>query len=102
MKPPAPDVRPAWVLAGVVLAGLVAIAIGWRGAAATLYVGLQLPFVLSAVFGGIALVGTGAALFNIHSERRAAAARRAVLDDLVRDAAALADRVRRQRGLARS
>lgn len=102
MKPPPPDVRAFWVLAGFVLAGFAAIAIGWRGAAATLYVGLQLPFVISAVFGGIALVGTGAALFSIHSERRAAAARRAVLDALVREAALLADRVRQQRGLARS
>jgi nitrate reductase gamma subunit len=62
-------------LVGVVLvvAGFAAMLLGWRGAAATLSVPLQLPYLVSGGIGGIALIGLGLSLCNLAASRREAA-----------------------------
>lgn len=93
-----PGGRASLVLISLSLAGLVALGLAWRGTASQLYVGFQLPFVASGDFGGVALIGAGAGLLAIHLERRAAATRRAAMDDIVRSAAVLAESVRKRVG----
>jgi hypothetical protein len=91
-----PRVSTTLVLAGVVLAGFVLVGLAWRGAAATLFVSLQLPWVVSGAFAGIALLGAGLALLMTHLDRAEAAMERAQLAELQRDVlrllAAAADR----------
>ena len=54
---------PAPVLWALTIAGFVLIGLAWRGAAATLSVPDQLPYLVSGGFAGLALVVTGAGLF---------------------------------------
>jgi hypothetical protein len=95
-----PGIRAGVILVAVAIVGLAVLSLAWRGVARSLYVGVQLPFLISAGIGGAALAGTGAALFGMHLERRAAAVRRADVDEIVRTVAGLADNVRRRRGQA--
>lgn len=89
-----PFVRVTLVLLGMTAAGGVALGIAWHGAAATLDVWTQVPFVVSGGVAGIALIGTGLGLLTIHLDRRAAADEAAILDDAVHDAADLAESLR--------
>ena len=91
-----PGLRAALVLTTVVLAGFAGIAVGWRGVAANLYVPLQVPFLVSAAVGGVALAGTAAALLAVHLERRAAAVRRRELDSIIRTTGLIAQALRRR------
>jgi hypothetical protein len=75
------------VLGALAVAGLVGIAVGWRGAAATLVVAEQLPYVVSGVLGGVALLGFALGLLIIQLRRREEAVRRTELDRVVRAAA---------------
>jgi hypothetical protein len=91
--------RPEWsrdpaapslaLFAGLVIAGFVAIGLGWRVAARTLYVGLQVPAIVSGAIGGLVLVALGAGLANIQAGRRLAAAERADTELLLDEAHAL-------------
>jgi hypothetical protein len=81
-----PRVSTTLVLAALAAAGFGGIALGWRGAAATLFVVLQLPWVISGGFVGVALIGAGLALLITHLDRTEAAAERASLVELQRDA----------------
>jgi hypothetical protein len=92
-----PGVRWALALLGVALAGFVGIVLAWRGVAARLYVSLQLPFVVSAAFGGAALAAAAVVLLAIHLDRRDRATHRGEVDELVRAAAAVAEAIRRRR-----
>jgi hypothetical protein len=59
---------------------------------------LQFPDVVSGGIGGVALIGIGAALFDLHSARRDDARERNLHDDLldeVADLVGLAPRLRR-------
>jgi hypothetical protein len=78
-----PGRRTTIVLVALCLAGVVALFLAWRGAAATLGVWNQVPFVLSGAFGGVALLGAGGGLLAIHARRREAAEERAYLDELI-------------------
>jgi hypothetical protein len=73
----------------VVLAaiGLTGIAVGWRGAAASLNVSVQLPYIVSGVMGGLALLGFSLGLLMIQARRRQEARRRDDFDRVVRAAA---------------
>jgi hypothetical protein len=73
----------------VVLAaiGLAGIAVGWRGAAGSLVVSVQLPYIVSGVMGGLALLGFSLGLLMIQARRRQEARRRADFDRVVRAAA---------------
>ena len=81
-----PRVSTTLALASVVLAGFALLALGWRGIAATLYVALQLPWVLSGAFVGVAVVGAGLALLSTHLDRTEAAVERTDLEQLQREA----------------
>lgn len=88
--------RPLWrkdpaapslaLFAGFVIAGFVAIGIGWKVAARTSTVPYQVPALVSGAMGGLTLIVIGACLANIQAGRRLAAAERAetevVLDEL--------------------
>lgn len=80
-----PRVSTTLVFAVLAVAGFALVGLAWRGAAATLFVVLQLPWVVSGAFGGIALLGLALAGLMTHLDRTEAAAERAALADLQRD-----------------
>ena len=98
--------RPAWLrdpaapsllmFAGMVVAGFVAIAIGYKVAAATLVVGRQVPALVSGGMGGLALVLLGAGLANAQTGRRLAALERTETEALLDEASALVDALARR------
>ena len=77
------------VLGALVVAGLVGVGVAWKGAAASLVVAFQLPYIVSGALGGIALAGLGAGLLLIQVRRREEAQRRTDFDRVVRAAADL-------------
>jgi hypothetical protein len=93
--------RPAWtrdpaapslLLYGcLVVGGFVAIALGWRVAARTLFVYFQVPALVSGGVGGLALIVIGSGLAATQVGRRLAAAERAETEDLLDEAASLLD-----------
>jgi hypothetical protein len=86
-----PGARAVAVLIAAAAAGFVALGLAWRGLAATLDVWVQLPFVVSGGFGGVALTGTALALLDIHLSRRSAAAERVALEELLAALSALTE-----------
>ncbi|HUR51642.1 MAG TPA: hypothetical protein VMZ11_05925 [Mycobacteriales bacterium] len=83
---------PSLLLFGaMVLGGFVAIGLGWRAAARTLFVPFQVPALLSGGVGGLALIVLGAGLASTQVGRRLAAQERAETEDLLDEAAALMD-----------
>jgi hypothetical protein len=86
---------------GLILAGFVALLIGWYGTARTIYVPLQVPEVVSGGLGGVGLIGAGVALFDVQQTRRHAARERRQIDaalDEVAELIALAPRIRHRSG----
>lgn len=57
-------------LSGLAALGFAALILGWRGAAATPYVPLQVPFAVSGGLVGVAVVAVGALLASVLEERR--------------------------------
>jgi hypothetical protein len=84
-------VRAALVLAAVAAAGLAGLGLAWRGAAATLGVWVQMPFVVSGAIGGAALAGCFLGLLGVHLERRAAASERSLLEAALASAAEISE-----------
>ena len=82
------------VLGALAVAGLVGIAVGWKGAAAALDVSVQLPYIVSGAIGGLALLGFSLGLLLIQARRREEARRRADMQRVVRAAADLLAAVR--------
>jgi fatty acid desaturase len=80
-----PRVSTTLVLAALVVGGFALIAQGYRGAAATLYVPFQVPYVVSGAVVGLALIATALTLLSIHLERTEAAAERREVAALQRD-----------------
>ena len=89
-----PGVKALLVLAVVAAAGFVMLALSWRGAARTVYVPLQLPWVVSGAIAGLATIGLAIGAWSIQLGRRQDAAHRAEVDEVVRLAAELADDIR--------
>ena len=99
--------RPGWLadpvapslllFAGLVVSGFVAIGIGWRVAARTLFVPFQTPALVSGGMGGLALVVLGAGLASTQASRRMAAAERAETEAVLDEAAALVEALRARR-----
>lgn len=77
------------IMVGIVIGGVVAIYFGWRGAARTIYVPLQLPEIVSGGLGGIALVGLGLALFDLQMTRHELALERRQNADILNEIASL-------------
>jgi hypothetical protein len=75
------------VLAALALAGLIGVGVAWKGAAATLVVALQLPYITSGAVGGLALLGFALGLLLVQARRRQEAKRRAEFGRLVQAAA---------------
>ena len=85
-----------WVAAGLVLAGFGAFALGWRGAAATLDVPVQVPYLVSGGLAGLALILAGVVLVLVQLGRREAADERELVARVIDEAhAALAKLERR-------
>ena len=93
-----PRVSTALVLAAVVVVGLALIGQGYRGAADTLVVPFQVPFLVSGAMAGIAVLGGGLALLSAHLERTEAAEERRAVADLQRDVLCVCWPRRRRRG----
>jgi len=70
-------------------AGLAAIGLGWKGAAASLSVSIQITYIVSGVFGGLAVLAFALGLLRVQARRRRAARRRAEVDRVVVAAARL-------------
>jgi hypothetical protein len=75
----------------LVIGGFVAIGLGWRAAARTLFVPFQVPALVSGGLGGLALIMLGAGLAVTQVGRRLAAQERADTEDLLDEAAAVLD-----------
>jgi hypothetical protein len=71
------------------LVGFGVLVVGWRGAARTLFVALQLPHVASAAFGGLALIGLGVGLFDLQMDRRYVAREQELTDEILDEVAAV-------------
>ena len=80
-----PRVSVTLVLAGAVLVGLALIAIGYRGAAALLFVPFQVPYLVSGGVLGLAAAAAGLALLVVHLDRTEAAEERREVAALQRD-----------------
>jgi hypothetical protein len=72
----------------LILAGFVAIGLAWRGAARSLIVAEQLPFLVSGGVGGLALIAAGAGMLAVQSSRYWNARERKQLDRLIAHASA--------------
>lgn len=75
--------------AALVVAGFVAVLLGWRGVAGTLSVPVQLPYLVSSGLTGVCLVAFGSALAAIQSSRRQSAVERDGIDRVYAEAAEL-------------
>ena len=80
-----PRVSTTAVLSAAVLAGLGLVVLGYRGAAATLLVPFQMPYLVSGALMGLATVGTAFVLLSVHLDRVEAAEERRQLAELQRD-----------------
>jgi hypothetical protein len=89
-----PGAQAMVVLALLAAAGFAMLVLAWRGAARTIYVPLQVPWLVSGGVAGLALIGMALGAWSIHEGRRRDAEHRAVMEDLVREAAELAEDVR--------
>lgn len=69
----------------LILAGAVMVGLGWRGAAATLFVPSQIAFGVSGGVVGVGLIGTGLGVLLVQMTRLGTARRSRELDDLIRD-----------------
>lgn len=78
-----------------VLAGFALLALGWRGAAATLFIPTQVAYAVSGSIAGLGLIGAGAALLDLQAERVGAADRAHDLDRIVEEAAEVLARLSR-------
>ncbi|MCA1711974.1 MAG: hypothetical protein LC789_10240 [Actinobacteria bacterium] len=80
-----PRVTTSLVLAAVVALGFGLVGVGYRGAAALLFVPFQVPYLVSGAVVGLAFVGGGLALLIVHLDRTEAAEERRAVAGLQRD-----------------
>lgn len=81
-----PIVASSWVAGALVLAGFVAVVLGWRGVAGTLAVPVQVPYLVSGGLGGLALIVGAGTIVNVQITRHLAAREREMLDTVIDDA----------------
>lgn len=82
---------------GFIVTGLVLIGFGWKGGAATTFIPTQIAFSVSGGLAGLALVGTGAGLLNLHASRLIGADRGHELDRIITESAGLLAHLDQQR-----
>ena len=92
-----PFVVSVTLLVALALAGLVGVGVGWRGAAASLDVAVQMPYIVSGALGGLTVLGFSVGLLLIQFRRRNEARRRAELQRVVTAAADVLAAVRERR-----
>ena len=78
-----PIMASALVAAVLVVTGFAAMVLGWRGAAATLEVPVQVPYLVSGGVGGLALLIAAATIVDVQVGRHLAARERASLEAVV-------------------
>jgi hypothetical protein len=83
---------------GMVVAGFVAMALGWRVAARTLNVAAQMPAIVSGGLGGLMLIVIGTGLFVAQMGRASAADQRTDLDEVLDRTSEVINAVRPDRG----
>lgn len=81
-----PRLSTALALGSAVVGGLLLVLLGYRGAAATLLVPFQVPFLVSGGLAGLVVVGCGLVLLSVHLDRVEAAEERRALAELQREA----------------
>lgn len=81
-----PATKTLWPLLAIGFVGFLGIALGWRAAARTLAVPLQMPAFVSGGLGGLLLVGLACLIASIHFSRGDAARERREIDDLITEA----------------
>lgn len=86
-----PFLSAALAMIALVVAGFASLWFGWRGAAATHVVPIQVAFVVSGGLGGLALITLGIVLLSIHVGRRDAARAQAKREALIRAAEEIAN-----------
>lgn len=91
-------IRAIGVLVLVAIAGFVMLGVAWHGAAGTIFVPLQMPWLVSGSLLGVAVIGMALGGWSIHLGRRQDATHRDAAETLVRDAIALCEAVRVRRG----
>lgn len=67
----------------LIVAGFVVMVLGWRVAAATLFVPYQVPALVSGGLGGVFLLVLGVGLLHVHVVRDLAARESRELDDVL-------------------
>ena len=82
------------ILVALAAGGLAGVGIGWRGAAASLNVAVQLPYIVSGALGGLTIVGFSSGLLLVQLRRREEARRRAEFQRVVESAVDLLASVR--------
>jgi len=92
-----PATRAILILVALAAIGYAMLWLGWRGAARTVLVPLQSPWLMSGGLGGLAVLGMALGAWSIHLGRRQDAEHRAAVERLVRDAVMLAAEVRHRR-----
>lgn len=90
------------LMSALVATGFGVLYLGWRGAARTIYVALQLPELVSGAIGGLALIGLGIGLFNLQMTRRYAAREQELTDEIIDEVAAVVALAPELRRLSRS
>lgn len=73
------------VLGSAAIGGLLLLAQGWRGVAATLVVPFQIPYLVSGAVAGVAVTGAALGLLRIHLDRVEAAEERRRTAELQRE-----------------
>src|SRR5439155_961274 len=85
---------PTYIGVVVALAGFGLIGYSWAKVAGLVDVWRQMPYLVSAGFAGLALIGLAYGAISIHLGRRQDAVHRAEVEELVRTAATLAEELR--------
>ena len=89
-----PGVQASLVLVGLAAVGFAMLGLAWRGAARTVYVPFQIPWVVSGGIAGLGLIGMALGALSIHLGRRQDAVHRNAVEGLVREAIELTERMR--------
>lgn len=86
-----PFVVSSWIAIALIAGGFLAFFLAWRGAAATLAVPLQIPYLVSGGIGGLTLLIAGASILLALSRRRQSSREYRQLGEVLSEAHAALD-----------